>query len=953
MLLSLLPLAGWAQMSLTSGSEQTIGNIKYKVLTVYQTEDFENNKVNTVSAQQNNFTGTDLVVPAEVTFDVKGTSTDSKAIDGNFTFKVIQIANTSAEVGFKANSNIKTVTIGSNGKTYVQIIDANAFDGSSNIESVTFLPYTKYQKNAGTQTFGADIFKGCNKIKTLDLSPTTLATIENYFATEYTTPVANSTLESVTLPATWTALQTGAFQNCTKLGTVTFTAPIANLGEQTVKGNAFLGCPIANLDLTNTNIKSIPTTILVDGTNVVYNTKTAKVVMPATLETIEAKAFNGCVGLSDVDFSKAANLSKIGDFAFGTTPSLTKIDLSGATKLVAFSTSGYQTPFIPAADKKNTELTWIILPTSKKIGSTTYKFETPGTALANLPVLNKLEGLSLVTTIADGAFTNDAALTELSFPNTLTTVTGSPFAGCTSLTKLTFDGKVLTALGDATNKLYGTTDVLEELYITGATAVDIKKAAFADLTKLTTVEIAKGKNFTGKIGDDAVAITIAENGALVLGNLATGATLNDGAFAVGDGTNVTIGNIAALTMTASAIDGDVAKLVIGNISADLSSAAAAIVNGAVDELEVGAISGAVKLELFGQAAKITFKGNITAAISAPTTANAALTEVDFGSVQINADLIGAAAFDENNASNLVKVTWKPADNKAVAAFDVKAFGTASKGAAAAVSLYTTQKVADDCYSRDEVNKLYNVKFIAEVATKDIALENNGTGTYYYAKFFGAGEYKIAKANEDGKKFIVYGAYVDASDNTVYMEQLHIINGYYYIPANVPVIVKGEAAATKALSAAGESKSSMNMVSATNYVSEIAYLEGETVGTALMNLTTDKNWNLVTPSADVNNTNFNLYALAKISKYNITWKAFGAATTLPEGTFYVRKAKAVGAPEMLNLIWTDGSEESTTGIENVNAEQQFNGDIFNLQGIRVSEPIKGQIYIQNGKKFMMK
>ena len=103
-----------------------------------------------------------------------------------------------------------------------------------------------------------------------------------------------------------------------------------------------------------------------------------------------------------------------------------------------------------------------------------------------------------------------------------------------------------------------------------------------------------------------------------------------------------------------------------------------------------------------------------------------------------------------------------------------------------------------------------------------------------------------------------------------------------------------------------------------------------------------------------NPGFDIYALGKITKYNVKWIAPKSTITMPAETFYVLVAQDAAPASELNVVWTDGSEpDYTTGIENVNVEHEFDGEIFNLQGIRVSAPVKGQIYIQNGKKFMMK
>ena len=42
-----------------------------------------------------------------------------------------------------------------------------------------------------------------------------------------------------------------------------------------------------------------------------------------------------------------------------------------------------------------------------------------------------------------------------------------------------------------------------------------------------------------------------------------------------------------------------------------------------------------------------------------------------------------------------------------------------------------------------------------------------------------------------------------------------------------------------------------------------------------------------------------------------------------------------------------------GIENVESVKVFDNAMYNLQGQRILAPVKGQIYIQNGKKMLAK
>ena len=680
----------------------------------------------------------------------------------------------------------------------------------------------------------------------------------------------NTTLTSVILPGSITdfvnpTMRTaGAFENCTKLASVTFKS---NSNKVSLGKKTFLGCPLntTGLDLTPlSKLETIPSTIVVDNFNGIYavcdiNSTMTTVKFGAGLIMIEENAFNNCTALTTagVDFSKASNLTSIGDYAFGTTPLLTTLDFTNCAKFVNIAT----TPFIPGKNKKNTELTKIVLN-----ANTT----NIGTALANLPVLNDVnfKDTKLASLVANSLLNADA-ITSLELPATC---------------------EVIEATGNTT----------------GLTSLEIKAANL----KMAAGSFTMAATSTIKFGN--ISKPSAEKIAAGYGIAANAITLPEG--------------------------GVVSKLTLGEIAWGLNAvgAIAAGTDATITEVEVGKIKTTnVNIEKFGQAKKITFKGNIEIALTAPTAANAVLEELDFGSAEIGVGYIPAAAFQ---SAKLTQVTWIPNDDKAVAAFDKAAFAAAPVGAAnATIYLNTTQKVADECYDRDE-NKLYNVIFdaILEAITVDVA--NNGTGSFYYGKYYQKAPYKIAKQAEDGATVVVYGAYVDASDKTIYMEQLHIIEGHYWIPANTPVIVKSTSDAPVKAEAGNAAINSMNQQFGGGNVSQIQYQATPKAATTML----------------AENPGFDIYALGKITKYNVKWIAPKSTITMPAETFYVLVAQDAAPASELNVVWTDGSEpDYTTGIENVNVEHEFDGEIFNLQGIRVSAPVKGQIYIQNGKKFMMK
>ena len=44
-----------------------------------------------------------------------------------------------------------------------------------------------------------------------------------------------------------------------------------------------------------------------------------------------------------------------------------------------------------------------------------------------------------------------------------------------------------------------------------------------------------------------------------------------------------------------------------------------------------------------------------------------------------------------------------------------------------------------------------------------------------------------------------------------------------------------------------------------------------------------------------------------------------------------------------------NESFITGIKDIKVESVKNGKIYNLQGMEIAHPAKGQMYIKNGKK----
>ena len=589
---------------------------------------------------------------------------------------------------------------------------------------------------------------------------------------------------------------------------------------------------------------------------------------------------------------------------------------------------------------------------------------TVGTGIFNGTKIASLD-LSTTAITAVSAWFGDgsATLESVSFPNTTTTIADNAFKDCSKLATVTFaalaEGKAnVTGIGagafsgtiitdlDLTNtkfttlnELFETTNVKlakvtlsAELTTIGADAfkgcAKLAELAFAGTSKLTTISATAFETTPSLTALSLpISVTTLANDALKGSSITTLTVIPNKT------TGLTINAIAAPKLTTLVVDGDYVKGTIeANAFTTLTSATfkGKVGDGTNAVIKAGAFKSCTKLATLTFEKKVESKAVATGA---------------FGD---NANWAGNA----NTTGGILglTVTYNPAAADEVSdAFNAKAFGDGQgqTETTAGVKFITTTSYAST--SANKVNAMDNVFISAAAASFELTMENNGSGDWYYAKMYNDAPYSIAKDQESGAKVIVYGAYVDNSDANIYMEQLHIIDGKYQIPQNTPVIVKSSTNdKVKVVSGTTDNSMLWDSQSATAKVTnEIAYLATVTIGQTLKENAADTD---AAGRAYDNATTYDVYALAKISKYNITWKKFGDSTSLPEGTFYIHCKKSDAA--RLNVIWLDGSEEGdATAIKTVKKVAE-NGAIYNLAGQKVNASYKG-VVIKDGKKYIQK
>ena len=246
-----------------------------------------------------------------------------------------------------------------------------------------------------------------------------------------------STLQSVTISDSVTAIGTNAFYNCKSLKEVKLPSGLTSL-----ESGVFYGCTmLQNIDIPS-GVESI-------GTNAFYNCKAlTEVDLPSGLTKIYSGAFSGCTGITKLTIPK----------------SVTSIMQNAYTALQEIEFENGMTSIPSSACYGASSLTKVTIPeTVTAIGSNAFygcKSLTEIRLPAGITSLEagtfhgceKLQNIDIpagVTSIGTNAFNNCKALTEVDLPSGLTKIYGGAFSGCTGITKLMIPKSVTTIMQNA------------------------------------------------------------------------------------------------------------------------------------------------------------------------------------------------------------------------------------------------------------------------------------------------------------------------------------------------------------------------------------------------------------------------------------------------------------------------------------------------------------------------
>ena len=663
MLMTLLPLAGWAQGILAPNSYFKNGNFVYQVITTPEANGAAGTArlvgvregYNPVDADNKlNLDGHFTIVVLEDNYTLDVIEATATALKNNYD---IVAGVLTAKGEFAGRTSAKTVVIP---KQYTTI-KAGTFEGYTNLASISFeadAEVTTIETGAFTTTQISNFdFTNCAKLTTIQagLFVETIGGTKqtNSYITTISLPIGSSVLTTIgtafqNLPnlealnnldqTKITTIEAKAFENDAKLKTLALPSTV-----QTIAEGAFEGSGVEDLTIDVTSLNDVTAC----ATGNVYSTvaylatvNDYKTLKKLTLKGVlagefKSKAFKNCTSLATLDMTNLTiNGGKIGDNAFEACTSLATLAFNDITE----GTIGTE------AFKGCTALTSVEF---KDIAGTEIKDALiDDNAFAGCLKLGTIKFGNLThVTIDNSAFALAAAptatATELTFGElTDVDINASAFAGFTKMNKIEFgktDGVNIATLAfanctsglaaTATATLEFKTSMKNVIIAGGATTT----GAFYNTANLSSIKFAASENLT-------IQTYAFENTA----KAGLAASLN-----FGDAKNIIIGDYAFSGMTKAE------TITFGNIEDDAVPSV---------ELAANAFAGATNLMslTFGDLKDVTIKGN------AFLDASSALTSTDFAEATFG-DLKGTTIEDGAfaGATRLATVTIGDVTNNSV------------------------------------------------------------------------------------------------------------------------------------------------------------------------------------------------------------------------------------------------------------------------------------------------
>ena len=263
-----------------------------------------------------------------------------------------------------------------------------------------------------------------------------------------------SSLLSVSIPSSITAIGDDAFRDCSSLQSIFLPASVKKLGS-----NPFVGCELLHLSVAEKSDFTLIDGLVIDSKGILVSclNHSSRINVPSSVTTIGNGAFEWCKSLQSI--SVPSSVTTIGEGAFRGCSSLQSVNIPSSVTTIgdrAFrGCSSLQSLFLPESVKKIGANPFagcklLHLSIAEKSDFTLIDgmlIDSKGMLVSCLNHSSMIHIPSSVSTIGESAFLDCSYLQSLTIPSSVTTIGQSVFADCYSLQSVIIPSSV-TTIGD-------------------------------------------------------------------------------------------------------------------------------------------------------------------------------------------------------------------------------------------------------------------------------------------------------------------------------------------------------------------------------------------------------------------------------------------------------------------------------------------------------------------------